>query len=154
MYQCLKKLVNVKNTVVLSILTFRHIQCLHIMYVEVVWVLVSSRTQVQLQILLDPHYIPDYLSVSYGYDFSKAAKLWLSNLLKESHQHQRFLKIYCLCFFGQLRRIAPVEKQLWKSTLGSFHINWKGCDTSHFNLRIIDYIALDYLRLKFHYHLP
>ena len=124
MYQCLKKLVNIKNTVVLIILTFRHIQCLHLMYVEVAWVLVSSRTQVQLQILLDPDYIPDYLSVSYGYGFSKAAKLWISNLLKENHQHQRFLKIYYLCFFGQLRRIAPVEKQLWKSTLGSFHMNW------------------------------
>ena len=54
----------VKNTVVLI---FRHIQCLHLMYSEVAWVLVSSETQVQPQIILDPDYLPDYLSVSYGY---------------------------------------------------------------------------------------
>ena len=54
----------VKNTVVLI---FRHIQCLHLMYSEVAWVLVSSETQVQPQIILDPDYLPDYLSVSYDY---------------------------------------------------------------------------------------
>ena len=32
---------------------------------EVAWVLVSSGTQVQPQIILDPDYLPDYLSVSY-----------------------------------------------------------------------------------------
>ena len=34
---------------------------------EVAWVLVSSGTQVQPQIILDPDYLPDYLSVSYDY---------------------------------------------------------------------------------------
>ena len=53
--------------VVLTILTFRHINCLHLMYAEVAWVLVSSGTQAQLQIILDPDYIPDYLSASYDY---------------------------------------------------------------------------------------
>ena len=38
------------------------------MYAEVTWVLVSSGTQVQSQIILDPDYLPDYLSVSYDYD--------------------------------------------------------------------------------------
>ena len=38
------------------------------MYAEVAWVLVSLGTQVQLQIILDPDYLPDYLSVSYDYD--------------------------------------------------------------------------------------
>ena len=33
---------------------------------EVPWVLVSSGIQVQLQIILDPDYLADYLSVSYG----------------------------------------------------------------------------------------
>ena len=61
---------HVKNTVVLIILTFRHIQCLHLMYAEVAWVLVSSGTQVQLQVILDPGYLPDYLSVSDDYDKS------------------------------------------------------------------------------------
>ena len=63
-----KILSHVKNTVDLTILTFRHIQCLHLMYAEVAWVLVSSGTQVQPQIILDPDYLPDYLSVSYDYD--------------------------------------------------------------------------------------
>ena len=35
---------------------------------HVAWVLVSSATQVQQQIILVPDYLPDYLSVSYDYD--------------------------------------------------------------------------------------
>ena len=38
------------------VLIFRHIQCLHLINSEVAWVLVSSRTQVQSQIILDPDY--------------------------------------------------------------------------------------------------
>ena len=38
------------------------------MYSEVAWVLVSSGTQVQLQIILELDYLPDYLSASYDYD--------------------------------------------------------------------------------------
>ena len=53
-----------KNT---NFLIFRHIQYLYLMYAEVGRVLVSSRTRVQLQIILDPNYLPDYLSVSYDY---------------------------------------------------------------------------------------
>ena len=62
----------IKNTVVLTILTFRHIQYLHLMYAEVAWVLllVSSGTQVQPQIILNPDYLPDYLSISYDYGFT------------------------------------------------------------------------------------
>ena len=67
MYQCSKKLVTCKC---LTILTFQHIQCLHLMYAEVAWVLVSSGTQVQPQIIPDPDYLPDYLCVSYDYDKS------------------------------------------------------------------------------------
>ena len=59
---------HVNNTVVLTILTCQHIQCLHLMYAEVACVLVSSRTQVQAQIIPDPDYFPDCLSVSYDYD--------------------------------------------------------------------------------------
>ena len=40
------------------------------MYAEVAWVLVSSGTQVQTQVILDPDYLPDYLSVSYDYGLS------------------------------------------------------------------------------------
>ena len=61
----------VNNTVVLTILTFQHIQCLHLMYAEVAWALVSSGTQVQPQIIPDPRYLADYLSVSFDYDFMR-----------------------------------------------------------------------------------
>ena len=50
---------HIKNTVVLI---FWHIQCLHLMNSEIVWVLVSSGIQVQPQIILDPVYLPNYLS--------------------------------------------------------------------------------------------
>ena len=55
---------HIKNTVVLI---SRHIQCLHLMNSEVAWVLLSSGTQVQPQIILDPNYLSDYLSVFYDY---------------------------------------------------------------------------------------
>ena len=51
----------------MTILTFRHIQCLHLMYDEVAWELVYLGTQVQPQIILNPDYLPDYLSVTYDY---------------------------------------------------------------------------------------
>ena len=55
MYQCFKKVGKYKEyTVVLTILTFRHIQRLDLMYTEVAWVVVSSGTQVQPQMILDP----------------------------------------------------------------------------------------------------
>ena len=40
----------------------------YLMDSEVAWVLVPSETQVQPQIILDPDYLPDYLSVFYDYD--------------------------------------------------------------------------------------
>ena len=48
------------------VLIFRHIQCLHLMYSEVAWVLVSLGTQVQPQKILNP----DYLSVSYDHEYT------------------------------------------------------------------------------------
>ena len=59
---------HVNNTVVLTILTFPHIQSLHLMYVEVAWVLVSPGTRVQPQVIHDPDYLLAYLSISYDYD--------------------------------------------------------------------------------------
>ena len=38
------------------------------MYAEVAWVLVSFGAQVQPQIIMDPDYLPHYLSVSYDYN--------------------------------------------------------------------------------------
>ena len=50
--------------------TFRYIQCLHLMYAAVAWVLVFSVSQVQPQLILDADYLPDYRSLSYDYDFN------------------------------------------------------------------------------------
>ena len=55
---------HIKNTVVLI---FRHIQCFHLMNSDVAWILISSGTQVQPQIILDPDYLLDHLSVSFDY---------------------------------------------------------------------------------------
>ena len=83
-YQCSKKLV--KYIVVLTILTFKHIQCLHLMYVEVAWVLVCSGTQVQPQVKLDPDYLPDCLSVSYDYDnLKKSIVISISRRVESKH---------------------------------------------------------------------
>ena len=49
---------HMKNTVVLI---FPQIQCLHLTNSVVAWVLVSLGAQVQT--ILDPDYLPDYLSV-------------------------------------------------------------------------------------------
>ena len=58
---------HIKNT---NVLTFQHIQCLHLIYAEVAWVLVSLGIQVQLQIILDLDYPPDYLSFPYDYIYN------------------------------------------------------------------------------------
>ena len=63
---------HIKNTVVFI---FRHIQCLHLVYSEVAWVLVSSGSQVHPQIMLDPDNLPDYLSVSYDYDMRDSGEV-------------------------------------------------------------------------------
>ena len=60
---------HIKNTV---LLIFQHMQWLHLMNSEVAWVLVSSGAQVQPQIILDPDYLPDYISVFYDYEIIDA----------------------------------------------------------------------------------
>ena len=56
------------------------------MYADVTWVLVPSGSQVQPQVILDPDYLPDYLSVCYDYgctiDFSFVQVLVQDFLLK------------------------------------------------------------------------
>ena len=56
---------HINNTIVLILW---HIQCLHLMYFDVVWVLVSSGAQLQQQMILDSDCLPDYLSVSFDYE--------------------------------------------------------------------------------------
>ena len=48
------------------------------MYAEVAWVLVSSGTQIQPQVILDSGYLPDYLSVSYDYGRSDKPTMIIS----------------------------------------------------------------------------
>ena len=67
---------HINNTVVLI---FQYFQCLHLMYSEVAWVLVSSGTQVQLQIILKSGYLPDYLSVSYDYTLTQLQLPFIPN---------------------------------------------------------------------------
>ena len=51
-----------------SCLSVPRIQCLHLMYSEVAWILVSLGTQVQPQIILNPDcLLEDYLSISFDY---------------------------------------------------------------------------------------
>ena len=52
-----------------NVLIFRHIQCLHLVYADVAWVLVSSGTQIQLQIIPDPDYLSDLLFFFYDYGY-------------------------------------------------------------------------------------
>ena len=51
------------------------------MYAEVACVLVSLGTQVQPQVILNPDYLPDYLTDSYDYDGSSISLVSLSCLL-------------------------------------------------------------------------
>ena len=50
------------------------------MYAKVAWILVSLGTQVQLQIIPDPDYLPDDLSVSYDYDWNKGLQPHRNNI--------------------------------------------------------------------------
>ena len=54
------------------------------MYAEVAWVLVSSGTQVQLQIIQDPDYLRDDLSVFYDYDWKKELQPSRNNIERQS----------------------------------------------------------------------
>ena len=68
MYQCSKKLVKYIEYSCFDHYDFPAHLMFTLMYAEIAWVLVSPGTQVQPQIILNPDYLPDYLSVSYDYD--------------------------------------------------------------------------------------
>ena len=96
------------------------------MYAEVAWVLVSSQTQVQPQVILNPGHLPDYLSVSYGYEtISKPLKTTtIHPHLAKNHQettinHQKLsykinlFQILIIHFFSKLeprQSLADVNK--------------------------------------------
>ena len=66
------------------------------MHAEVAWVLVSSETQVQPQVILNPDYLLYYLSVSYDYGWFKfylimqgiAIKYIINYILLDTHHSQ------------------------------------------------------------------
>ena len=58
---------HVKNKVVLHLCLLDALFYIYLMHSEVAWILVSSGTQVQPQIVIDPGHFADYLSVSYDY---------------------------------------------------------------------------------------
>ena len=84
------------------------------MYPEVAWVLVSSGTQVQPQVTIDPDYLPDYLSVSYDYDVrdNVLSSLHIEGLTKSL----KILKV----FFYWIRIVWKTNGYLVISTI---HIN-------------------------------
>ena len=67
------------------------------MYAEVVWVLVSLGTQVHPQIILDPDYLPDYLSVSYDYGLLYLDYQYFKQETK--WYHSIVIKMYYTIFF-------------------------------------------------------
>ena len=89
------------------------------MYAEVAWVLVSSGTQVQPQIILDPNYLPDYLSVSYDYGV-KEGKIFLFVFVFWEN-------LFCTTFYFDFLKfgIAPLMLKTILNTLFSFVFNFK-----------------------------
>ena len=73
MYQCSKKLATCKEHCCFDHSDFPAHSMFTSDVAEVAWVLVSSGTQVQPQVILDPDYLPDYLSVSYDYGSGNSA---------------------------------------------------------------------------------
>ena len=72
MYQCSKKLVTLNDAVVLTILTFEHIQCLHLMYAEVAWILgnpssVANNTRYRLPSRLSFRFLWLWLHLKHRY---------------------------------------------------------------------------------------
>ena len=82
------------------VLIFRYFQCLHLMYSEVAWVLISPETQVHPQIILEPDYLPNYLSVFYDYGeyFSCHKKKKIALFKEEFLYRKSFLDIIFYIF--------------------------------------------------------
>ena len=74
---------------------------------EVAWVLVSSETQFQLQIILDLDYLPDYLSVSYDYAFKE-----LVAIVKVDKSTQKLLKLKKLIENGSIVKLMNLCMEL------------------------------------------
>ena len=76
--------------------------CFHFMRSEVSWVIVSSRSQVQPQIILDLDYLSHYLSISYDYETSMVLSGSSCSFEQKFCFHESKLLIFQLklVFFG------------------------------------------------------
>ena len=78
---------HIKYTVVFI---FQYIQCLYLINAELARILVSLGTKVQSQIILDPDYLPDYISVSYDYIHWISYIHWSSGMPNRSKLHKYY----------------------------------------------------------------
>ena len=67
---------------------------------EVSWVLVSSGTQVQPQIILNPDYRPGYLSLSYDYGLSENTAIARNFVKSHVITHPVLKLINCLLYLA------------------------------------------------------
>ena len=100
----------------------------HLMNSEVVWVLVSSGTQVQPQIIPDPEYLPDYISVSQNYALDNCF-WWVFSRFYQSLAAKNFVYSLNICnleSFLYIRLTVLVDDTVclkvvcWKSFLICF----------------------------------
>ena len=101
-----------KNTIFSTILTFRYIQCLHLMYAEVAWVLGNSSSATSNTRSRLP---PDYLSICYDYDIRKQTCCLL--YLSIHHFLARFQRPTCITYGKCLLEsimVMPTPKLLCK----------------------------------------
>ena len=83
---------------------------------EVVWILVSSETQVRPQMTLDRDYLPGYLSISYDYDLNELE-------LKVEHQGNYAL-VSNFSSWYQIENGVSVSKLFDKRYIFQFFIVW------------------------------
>ena len=96
--------------------------CFHLMNSEVVWVLVSSATQVQPKLILDPEYLPDYISVSQNYALDNCfwwvfSRFYQSLAAKNIYNLESFLYIRLTVLVDDT---ACLKVVCWKSLLICF----------------------------------
>ena len=106
------------------------------MHTEVAWVLVSSGTQVQPQVTLDPDYLSDYLSVSYDYELRQVGHLLLLQP-DDSHSHKGG---YTLALTNCFLRLKPARDEIKGGSVNIFST----CSLAYKNARCFLIISLTF----------
>ena len=120
---------HIKNA---NVAIFWHIQCLHLMYLEVTCVTVSSGTQVQPQIILDLEYPPDYLSISHDYGYVSWFRMQDGIVRKKPKRNFRLEKYYLQSFSKW-----SIDSQILKSVKCLFLVKDLEENTSNTNIAFI-----------------